>query len=120
MEPSEAVTWLMQMTREMTLEAQQWEYFAMTWTALGFDFDANVRKRVRAHSRMLSVFMGDLKRQVVPKGTRISIGDLGAWTAKFERLQKVHGQLIPGFRREADRFGAAFKDAGEAWAPADG
>ncbi len=115
MEPSEAVTWLMQMTREMTLEAQQWDFFALTWKAMGFAIDENLRKRVKAHGRMLSIFMTDLKKNVVPKGTRISVDDLSEWTEKFERLQKTHGQLIPLFKREAERFGSTFKDAGAQW-----
>ncbi|HKZ60250.1 MAG TPA: hypothetical protein VJ547_10475 [Candidatus Thermoplasmatota archaeon] len=119
MEPSEAVTWLMQMTREMTLEAQQWDYFALTWKAMGFSFDENLRKRVKTHGRMLGLFMNDLKKNVVPKGTRINVEDLSEWTAKFERLQKTHGQLIPLFKREAERFGTVFKDAGAGWSAVD-
>lgn len=107
----------MQMEREMTIEAQQWDYFAITWKAMGFPFDEDLRKRLKAHGRMLGLFMNDLKKHVVPKGPRINMDDLSEWTEKFGRLQKTHGQLIPLFKREADRFASAFRDAGSMWSP---
>lgn len=117
MEPSEGVTWLLEMTREMSREAETWELFAVTWKAMGFEFDENLMKRVRTHSRMLSLFLSEVKKHLVPKGVRISAADLTQWTAKFERVQKTHGVLMPLFRRESDKFASQFKDAGAAWAP---
>lgn len=119
MEPSEGVTWLLQMTREMAKDAEHWQLFAVTWKAMGFEFDDNVMRRLRAHHRMLALFLADVRKQLVPKGTKITAADLAAWTTKFERLQRTHGQLIPLFKRESERFASEFKDAGAAWAPAD-
>lgn len=103
------------MTREMSIETQSWELFALTWKAMGFPFDDNTLKRVRAHARMLGLFQTEVKDELVPKGTRISAADLAAWTVRFGRLQKVHAQILPAFRKECDRFGSEFKDAGALW-----
>jgi hypothetical protein len=109
LQPSEGVTWLLQMSREMSLEMQMWDLFASTWKAMGFAFDENMRRRTRTHGRMLSGFYEDVRQQLVPKGNAISGGDLKRWTAKFDRLQRTHGQLLPALRRERDRFMKEFK-----------
>lgn len=117
MQPSEGVTWLLQMSREMSIEAQTWELFAVTWKAIGFAFGENGLKRVRAHARTVEQFLADVREELVPKGSKITAADLRHWTQRFERLQKAHGQLIAVFRSESDRFAVEFADAGAAWAP---
>ena len=105
------------MSREMSLEAQVWDLFAVTWKGMGFAFDDNVLRRSRTHGRMIGAFYEDVRRQLVPKGTRISAADLRRWTAKFDRLQRTHAQLLPALRKERDRFVKEFKAGGAEWDP---
>ncbi len=100
------------MSREMSLETQMWELFASTWKAMGFAFDGNLRRRTGTHGRMLSGFYEEVRQQLVPKGNAISETDLKRWTAKFDRLQRTHGQPMRALRRERDRFVKDFKAGG--------
>jgi hypothetical protein len=115
LEPSEGVTWLLQMAREMSIETQSWDLFAVTWKAMGFTFEESTLKRIRAHARQVGLFQNEVRDDLVPKGTRITALDLDAWIVRFGRLQKVHAQLIPAFRRESERFTAQFAEAGAVW-----
>jgi len=105
-EAAAGVTWLLQMGREMSIEAQQWEFFTITWKAMGFPFDNGLRRRISAHGRMLDFFLSDAKSNLVPRAGRIGIAELGEWSTRLGKLQKTHGQLIPLFRRESERFAA--------------
>jgi hypothetical protein len=104
MNAAEGVTWLLQMAREMSIEAQQWKFFAVTWKALGFPFNEALHKRLRAHATMLEHFMADAKHELVPKAATLGAAELSRWTTKLGKLQKTHGDLVAQFRDEASDF----------------
>ena len=104
MQATEGVTWVMQMSREMSIEAQQWKFFAVTWKAIGFPFSDTLHKRLRAHAQMLEQFMAETKTGLVPRAATLPSGELAKWTAKLARLQKTHGDLLGQFRDEAEAF----------------
>lgn len=104
MNASEGVTWLLQMARDMSVEAQQWKFFAVTWKALGFPFNEALHKRLRAHATMLEHFLADTKKDLVPRAATLGPAELNRWTVKLGRLQKTHGDLLAQFRDEAEDF----------------
>ena len=104
MDASEGVTWLLQMAREMSVEAQQWKFFAVTWKALGFPFNEALHKRLRAHATLLEHYLADTKRELVPRAGTLTAAELARWSAKLAKLQAAHGDLVAQFRDEADDF----------------
>jgi hypothetical protein len=104
MNAAEGVTWVLQVSREMSIEAQQWKFFAVTWKAIGFPFDEALHKRLRAHAQMLEHFLAEAKSGLVPKAATLPAGELSRWTARLARLQKTHGDLLGQFRDEAEAF----------------
>lgn len=92
------------MARDMSIEAQQWQFFAITWKAVGFPFNEALHKRLRGHAHMLEVFLAEAKTDLVPKAAVLTAGEMARWTAKLGRLQKVHGDLVAQFRDEAEAF----------------
>jgi hypothetical protein len=101
---AEGVTWLLQMAREMSIEAQQWRLFATTWKAMGFPFNEALRRRLKVHARALEVFMADVKADLVPRAANLGASELARWTTRLGRLQSQHAALLADFRREADDF----------------
>ena len=104
MNAAEGVTWLLQMARDMSIEAQQWQFFAITWKAVGFPFNEALHKRLRAHAKMLEVFLAEAKSDLVPRAASLTPSEMARWAAKLGRLQKTHGDLVAAFREEAEEF----------------
>jgi hypothetical protein len=104
MQAAEGVTWVLQMAREMSIEAQQWKFFAVTWKAIGFPFNESLHKRLRAHAQLLEHFIAETKTGLVPRAAALPAGELSKWTAKLAKLQRTHGDLLAQFRDEAEAF----------------
>jgi hypothetical protein len=115
MNPAEGVGWLMQMSREMSLQMNTWRLFAVTWNAFGFRFNGNLQTRVQAHSKRVSQFTQDVNRSLVPRASRITATELIQWTKRFEQVQKTYGVLLDQFWEEAERFANEHGDAAGGW-----
>ena len=104
MNTPEGVTWLLQMAREMSIEAQQWRFFAVTWRTMGFAFDEGLFKRLRAHAKALEEYLANAKGDLVPRAANLTPSDISKWAARLARLQRAHGELVHQFRAEAEEF----------------